>query len=226
MANQDEHIKYYNSKGEEVPSTTTVLKIYNKNLDGWANWMGLKGIKLEPWLREKANFGTYIHSICEKYFSPDMKVDIHPDLNWISTVDYLELLDRFQLVKDRLESMGYIPYKQEFVVHGERYGGTMDLLFYSESNDDYILIDLKTAKDTYNTMYMQLMGYVQLLQEKYNMNVSQVAILLIFKDTSDENFLKFYNTKGEYCQHYLDIFNGLLNIYYILTNEERGALIS
>ena len=223
---QNQHIKYYNSKGEEVPSTTTVLKLYAKNLESWANYIGKRGIDYKTFLQQKADLGTYIHSVCEKFFSPNMEVDKHPDEKYMGTRDYSILLYNLSEAKRILLEMGYKPYAQELVLHGERYGGTLDLLFYNEDLDDYIVVDLKTAKDTYNTMYMQMMGYCDLLLELKNITVSKVAILLITKDPASDNFLKFYSTQDNAMIHYQMIFNQLLNIYYLLDEKERKKLIS
>lgn len=219
-----DHTKYYNSNNEEVPSCTTVLKLYNKNLDGWANMMGLRKIKLKEYLDNAARLGTYIHSVCEKYFNPDMTPDTHPDTNYVSPQDYSILLSRFEILYNHLLGMGYEPYAQELELHGEKYGGTLDLLFYNKTTDKYILIDLKTAKSTYSTMYMQLMGYCQLLKETKNIDVSYIGILLIKRDPSDEEFCKLYSTKDTMCITRLEIFNQLLNIYYLLDDEERIKL--
>ena len=63
MNEENTHVKYYNSKGEEVPSVTTVLKIFGKNLTGWANWLGFKRINVKEFVDNKAKFGTYVHSV-------------------------------------------------------------------------------------------------------------------------------------------------------------------
>ena len=223
---QNQHTKYYNSKGEEVPSTTTVLKLYAKNLEPWANYIGKKGIDYKTFLQQKADLGTYIHSVCEKFFSSEMEIDKHPNDRYMSVRDYCILLYHLEEAKRILASRGYQPYAQELTLHGEKYGGTLDLLFYNKELDDYILVDLKTAKDTYNTMYMQLMAYCDLLLEIKNIHVSEVAILLIIKDPSCENFLKFYSTTDKSMNHYRLIFNQLLNIYYLLNEKEMNKLIS
>lgn len=221
-----EHVKYYNSEGIEVPSCTTVLKLYNKNLDGWANMMGLRRIKLDEYLEQTARVGTYIHSVVEKYFNPTMTPDTHPDTNYISPQDYPILLSKLKTFDEYMRENGYEPYAQEMVIHGEKYGGTIDLLFYNKTIDKYILIDVKTAKSTYGTMYMQLMGYCQLLKEKHNIEVAYVGILLIKRDPYDEEFCKLYRTDDKLCRHKLEIFNHLLNIYYLLTDEERLKLVA
>ena len=42
---QDEHRKYFNKDGKEVPSCTTIIKMLNKpELVKWANYMGFKKI--------------------------------------------------------------------------------------------------------------------------------------------------------------------------------------
>ena len=56
------HTQYYNSKHEEVPSVTTVLKIlYKEGLLEWSNYIGKKGIDYTKFMEEKANLGTAVH---------------------------------------------------------------------------------------------------------------------------------------------------------------------
>ena len=51
MNKQDEHVKYYNGNGVEVPSCTNVVKLLNKpELIGWANYMGFKRINTSKFL--------------------------------------------------------------------------------------------------------------------------------------------------------------------------------
>ena len=219
---KEEHTRYYNKNDIEVPSVTTIIKIFNKNLDGWANYMGLKGIRLDPYLEEKATLGTYVHAIGQKFFDENDEVDKHPDLNLISYNEYRELLRRYQAILDYMESMGYKPYVTEYAVTTENYGGTCDLLFYNQERNDYILVDIKTAKSTYNTMYMQLMAYANLLEVECNIHVSQVAILLILQDESKSNYFKLYSVNDPMCVHYKEIFFCLLKIYHLLTEAEKN----
>ena len=220
-----DHTKYYNSKGEQVPSVTSVLKLYNKDLDGWANYMGLRGIRLASYLKEKAELGTYVHSLMEQYFSPDLIMDVHPNTSFITQSDFVELKSRFRYIEVMLLSMGFESYKTEYQMHGEKYGGTADIIFHNPKTHQYILLDLKTSKSLYATMYMQLMAYCQLLLELYGVTISKVAIILITRDMDDPDFLKFYDTNSLFCQRQLQIFNQILNIYYLLDDTERKKLL-
>lgn len=220
------HTTYYNSMGQEIPSVTQVLKLYGKHLESWANWIGRKGIDYKTYLMERAELGTYVHSVCEKFFSKDLEVDKHPDTKYLSPQDYQILLSRLEYTLILMKNKGYEPYAQELKISGETYGGTIDLVFYNKTNDKYIVIDLKTAKNAHDTMYMQLMAYCQLLTEKHNIHVSEVAILLITKDPDDKDFCKFYSTDDIQMIRKYKIFEYLLNIYYLLTDGERKKLLS
>lgn len=221
-----DHVTYYNSKGEVVPSTTTVIKLLNKNLDGWANWMGLRGIRLKQYLDEKADVGTYVHSICELYFSGKLDNTVHADTRYLTPQDFTLLKIRLRHVDELLRSMGFRPYAQELELHGEKYGGTLDLVFYNDDTGEYILIDLKTAKDVYNTMYIQLMAYCNLILEKRGIHISKVGILLITRDPEDPKFCELYDVGCNMCEHYAGIFSNLLNIYYLLSDQERKRLLN
>src|SRR5439155_21898181 len=49
------HVRYYTSKGEQVPGVTTILSVLNKPaLVSWANRMGLQGIDTHKYVDEAA----------------------------------------------------------------------------------------------------------------------------------------------------------------------------
>ena len=220
MNDENNHVKYYNSKGEEVPSTTTVLKVFGKNLTGWANWLGFKRINVKEFVDNKAKFGTYVHSIAEAYFNNN--VPEYADLHYMSQLDYEKLLSKFEYMKNILEKQGYFVYATELEMHGERYGGTADIIFYNKEKDKYVLLDFKTSKNVYRSMFIQLAAYCQLLKETRGIEIDKVGIILISRDTSDAGFSNIVSSKNNMDN--LKIFNKLLDIYYLLDDNDRNAL--
>lgn len=214
------HRKYHNSNGEEVPSVTTVLRIFHKELSGWANSLGFRGINVKKYLEERALYGTNVHKVCECFFN-DEPVDSNV-IQFIGEATYERILEKLAYLKEILSEKGYTIYRTELALEGERFGGTIDLLFFNEEKNDYLLLDLKTSKSTYNTMLMQLSAYTMLLEECENIKVTKFGIILIEKETSDPNFSNIW--KVESNLRYQSIFIQLLNIYYNLTDNERQMM--
>ena len=220
MNEENTHVKYYNSKGEEVPSVTTVLKIFGKNLTSWANWLGFKRINVKEFVDNKAKFGTYVHSVAENYFNNN--VSEYADLHFMSQLDYQTLLSKFEYINTILGKQGYEVYSTELEMHGERYGGTADIIFYNKEKDKYLLLDFKTSKNTYRSMFIQLAAYCQLLKETKGIEIDKVGIILIMRDTNESGFSNIVSSNDNIDN--LQIFNKLLDIYYLLDDNDKNAL--
>lgn len=219
---KNEHKKYYNSQGIEVPSVTTILKIVNNNLDSWANYMGMKGIDSKEYANKRADYGTYIHSICEKFFNyelPKNHEDFELDERYLNRNQYISLYEKLTILRDMLRRNGYEYYASELSITEDKFGGTIDLVFYNEIDDEYIILDFKTSKKVYSKYFIQLAGYTMLFRMKYGYNIKGTGIVLIDKPINDREFLTMRSIdKNEYNVH---IFTSLLNIYYSMTDKER-----
>ena len=222
MKTTNEHQKYYNSIGEEIPSVTTVLKLLNPNLDGWANYMGLKGINTKLYVQQKADRGSYIHSICDKFFRGELPGDLiefDVDEDFLSHEDFLVLHNKLVILKELFHRRGFEYHSSELSLTSDRYGGTIDLVFRNESTNEYIIADFKTSKKAYSKYFIQLAGYTSLFRIHHGFNVKAVCIILIDKSVTDKDFITIRQVeKNEYN---IAIFNDLLNIYYSMTDEER-----
>lgn len=222
------HQKYYNSRGEEVPSVTTVLKLLNNNLDGWANYMGMKGINTKLYVQERAEYGTFIHAICEKFFKGELSTQLSECDIDNSTIGYTQddfdvLYSKLTIIRDLFAKQGYRYYSSELSISGETYGGTIDLILYNEESNDYIIIDFKTSKSVYSKYYTQLAAYTELLRNKYSFTIKAVCVILIEKQIMDKSFINLrLATDNEYN---IRIFTDLLNIYYLMTTQERSYYI-
>lgn len=221
MKQETEHRKYYNKAGEEVPSVTTVLKIYGKDLTGWANWLGFQGIKVKPYVQERANYGTYVHSLAERYFTGDLSVLRNTD-RVLKDDEYQSFLKKFEYLSTLLFSKGFEVYKCELALEGERCGGTLDIIFYNKELNKYLLLDFKTSKAIQKTMFIQLGGYTRLLKEVCDIDVLAVGIILITKDIADPAFSNIMSVKEN--EKNMQIFDKLLDIYYLLDDQDKEAL--
>lgn len=214
----DKHRTYHNSKNEEIPSVTTILNFVNSHLDGWANYMGLKGVNTKKHVKERALYGTYIHTLCEKFFRNDV-ANLRPDYQYITQSNFDDLIFKLTTIREVFERKGYEFYNAELSLESELFGGTIDLILYNKEKDDYVIIDFKTSKSAYMKYYIQLAGYTKLVQETLNLNVKAVCIILLEKQVQDSTFINLRLRENNL--HNEEIFTFLLNIYYTCTSEER-----
>lgn len=196
------HSSYFNEKGEQVPSATTVLKLINKpSLQKWANIMGFKRQNTDIILERSADIGTVVHALIEKFMMKreyEYKESKYHDRELIACY-----LDNFI---DWHKKTEVTPYDMEMHMVSEKYGGTVD--FYGEVDGKKTILDFKTSKAFYESMFLQLGAYVQMLEEKGN-KVEQVAILRV---NQDKHAIKF-KTREE-IQPYIDCFNQLVELFY------------
>jgi hypothetical protein len=166
------HSKYFNKAGQEVPSVTTVLKILNKpSLINWANYLGFKRQNVDNVLKSSAEIGSFIHDLAESVIRgnyPVYKIPDEFDKNLIK-IPYANFLNWYN--KNALE-----PILIEKGFATDNFGGTFD--FYGKLNGNNTLIDFKTSKNFYMSQFIQLSGYILLLEEN-EYSIDQVTILLI-----------------------------------------------
>lgn len=207
------HRKYFNKNNIEVPSVTTVLKLLAKpELVQWANYMGFKRINTTELLEEKANYGTRVHDLFERYNMGIIEKSTQIDLNF-NDVIYKELLEKCKYFKNLLCSLGYEIIQMELPLEGDRFGGTLDLLIMNKQTGKLFILDLKTSKRLYNSMLIQLGGYTTLLKECYNLDVAGVGIILIQENINSKKFINMISFEDNIKNQ--EIFNKLLDIYYL-----------
>jgi hypothetical protein len=163
----------YIYKGKEVPSVTTILQIINKpSLVYWANWLGYQGLKYKEVLNDKADIGTRVHSAIEA----DIKNYLYIPIPYPND----EVLARYYRFLEFKDDNKFEPIFSEKSITSEEYGGTIDC--YCKLNGKFTILDWKTSKDFYPTMFIQLSAYRKLLQENAY-TVEQAAIVLLHENT-------------------------------------------
>ena len=71
----------YFYKDNKVPSVTEIIKLLNKpELIDWANYMGMKKVKVSKYVDRAAAVGTYVHYLIEKRCKKKKFIKIHNDL--------------------------------------------------------------------------------------------------------------------------------------------------
>lgn len=208
----ENHTLYYNDKGEEVPSATTLLKIINKpSLSNWANMLGFKRLRVSDVLNERSEFGTLIHEIISAYIKGNYYIycndkDIPKEEIYGALNNFLKWYNN--------NTIECIFSEESF--SSDLFGGTID--FYGKVNGLHTIVDFKTSKQIRFTMFIQLALYTKLLEEK-GYKVEQVGIVLCNERVHDTKFIS-----REELNPYIDLANTLIDIfhkYYNLNEKDR-----
>jgi hypothetical protein len=203
MSKKDDHQKYYNQLGLEVPSVTTVLKILNKpELIGWANYMGFKKKKVKDILEETSYIGTCVHELISKS-SHSIFVNIKP------YKDNKEIMNCYYAFKKWKNDYDIEPLNTEMSLSCIDYGGTIDCIAEMHKMNAMILIDYKTSSNIYASMFLQLAGYIRLLQE-HEYKIKFTGIVRLDKKIGKYDFVY---QPIDYLSEYIDLFNKLVDIY-------------
>lgn len=199
------HTKYYNKENIEVPSVTTILKILNKPaLISWANSLGFKRINVKNYLNEVAEIGTALH-----FFAQCEIMGLEPiyGFNRNTMIKVAPLMELFLEWKSKniLE-----PIFMEKSLSSNTFGGTFD--FYGTVNGKLTVLDFKTSKSIYMSMFIQLSGYILLL-ESLGHKVDQAVVLSISQKGVQEKIIS-----RDELNDYITLFKTLVYLYYKYTN--------
>lgn len=179
MGEFSNHKCYINTKGVEVPSVTTIVGMLHKPaLTKWANIMGFKRRNTDDILNRAGSVGTIIHDYMECY-AKNETYDINQMQAHINTYGD-DVLNRLYYIKEWVTThdVKLDPIFCEESLTGDDYGGTVD--FYGTYNGKKCIIDYKTSSNVYASMFLQLAGYVMLIEELGH-EIEEVVIINIRK---------------------------------------------
>ena len=151
-------ILYLNERGEEVPSTTTIIGKY-KDMSGlmhfaWSEGKAGRGLNES---RDRAgDVGSMLHGMIESYLNPNGKWILPTD----NRLDALELARcLFQVFMRWWESntLEVVATETSLVSEEHQYGGTLDLV--ARSPLGFVLLDWKTSSQFYQEMMLQMAAY-------------------------------------------------------------------
>ena len=208
MAYSTNHTLYYNKKGVEVPSATTILKILNKpSLVKWANYLGFKRLHVDEIVDEAARLGTTVHDLINSTLNNEYIIYIErDDIPTYLVQMYMMRFKRWLNVND------VKPILLEKSLTSELFGGTID--FYGiigRENDPtpkYTILDFKTSKSIHMSMFFQLAMYCILLEE-HGYKVEQAGILLVNNKNDDEKFIS-----REELEPYIQAVSKLIDFFH------------
>lgn len=198
------HTVYKDSKGNRLPSVTTVLNILAKpSLIDWAWQMGTQGLDYKAVRDTAGNIGTLAHYL----IMCDIK-DEDADTSEYSSADTAKAETCLIKYWEWSKSHKVEPLMVETPLISEQYqfGGTID--FFGKVDGQPTLLDFKTGKGIYDEFFYQLAAYEQLLTEAGQL-VEITRILRIGRN-EDEGFEE--RTTGNLDKQW-QIFLNCLNIY-------------
>ncbi len=195
---------YWDSKDNPFISVTTILDVLDKPALRW--WFGREvynAMVVDPTLTQKEALGapyasskkamsrgTTVHSIVENYkhtkqymktISGEFRDYANAFYTWYEDND-VEILDNEKTVISK-------KYK---------YAGTLDLVIKYKKNGRLLIADVKTGKDIYEEVFLQLSAYKQAYEEMGGEEVGiGVVLLSTGKDGAATGKYKF--EEGEPC---------------------------
>ena len=183
------HKKYRNSKGEVVPSVTTIISNnlgWNKQfLIDWSKKIALtQGRDSNEIMEEASKIGTLTHYLVECKITNQT-----PDITPYRRADLLAARNGYLAFCDWEKSWKPTKYEYsevELVSDKYNFGGTIDIIA-SKDNKLYIL-DLKTSNHIHPEMVIQLAAYKNLFEEKHEKLIDSCGIIKLQKDEQRYGF--------------------------------------
>ena len=177
---------YVTPEGEKYPSITTVLS--NRKKEGLFEWRKRVGNDVANYVaRTSASRGTKVHHMCEDYLNNEFDEEKHKK-------DFLPFCLFNQLKDQALCNMNNI-YAQEAGLYSDKYkvAGRVDCV--AEYKDTLSIIDFKTStrerSDDWNeNYYIQGSAYAEMFEERTEMKIDQVVILVVTEDGTVQEFVK------------------------------------
>ena len=177
---------YVTPEGKKYPSITTVLSIRKK--EGLFEWRKRVGNDVANYVaRTSASRGTKVHHMCEDYLNNEFDEEKHKK-------DFLPFCLFNQLKDQVLCNVGNI-HAQEAGLYSDKYkvAGRVDCV--AEYKDTLSIIDFKTStrerSDDWNeNYYIQGSAYAEMFEERTEIKIDQVVILVVTEDGTVQEFVK------------------------------------
>lgn len=192
-------MRFYNVDGKKYPRVTTILEIIRRpELERWRGELG--NVEANRIRDDMAQIGTSLHNVC-RVFNRDQSFEMP------STSQIGQMFDTyrqwFEMVIDTVIETEHLAVSKKF-----GYAGTFDLLAVLKGDSTPSVIDLKTSKDFWPTMALQLAAYREALLEE-GKEVNRRLVVRIDKLETGKLEVK------EYTQHARDfnVFLAALSLF-------------
>ena len=183
--------RFYNTpEGAMLPSITTVLSIRKK--DGLIEWRKRVGDDVANYISGNAvRRGIKIHEMCEDYLNnmnDDALFETYEKEHFLYWCLFKQLRDQALCDIDNI-------YVQEVGLYSDKYkvAGRVDCI--AEYNGVLSVIDFKTSTkertDDWNeNYYIQGAAYAEMFEERTEIKVNQIVILVVTEDGTVQKFVK------------------------------------
>ena len=196
---------YVTPEEEYYPSITTVLSIRKK--EGLMEWRKRVGNDVANYVARTASArGTKVHHMCEDYHN-NMEFD-WPEKWKEHKKNFLPWCLFKQLRNEALCHINDI-YAQEAGLYSDKYkvAGRVDCI--AKYKGVLSIIDFKTStkekNDEWNeNYYIQASAYAEMFEERTNINIPQIVILVVTEDGTVQEFIK---DKKEYLERLSEAIN-------------------
>ena len=196
---------YVTPEEEYYPSITTVLSIRKK--EGLMEWRKRVGNDVANYVARTASArGTKVHHMCEDYLN-NMEFD-WPEKWKEHKKNFLPWCLFKQLRNEALCHINDI-YAQEAGLYSDKYkvAGRVDCI--AKYKGVLSIIDFKTStkekNDEWNeNYYIQASAYAEMFEERTNINIPQIVILVVTEDGTVQEFIK---DKKEYLERLSEAIN-------------------
>lgn len=216
---------YVNKKGKIVPRVSEILKLLAKDqLILWANYLGFKRIDYKSELDRTARIGTMAHDVIDSLTAGNPVLLDYAKYKLYAPKDIMEakncvksFLKWYEKNKDWYK---VILSDETFV--SESFGGTLDCVIqsiYTKDKNHVIISDYKTSKQFTLSHFIQLVGYLMILEDTTDYKVDGVMIVRMNK--ADGKIAQHRLYRRDELQPYLDIFTSLVKIHASL-NELKS----
>ena len=183
--------RFYNTpEGAMLPSITTVLSIRKK--EGLIEWRKRVGDDVANYIsRNAVRRGIKIHEMCEDYLNnmnDDALFETYEKEHFLYWCLFKQLRDQALCDIDNI-------YAQEVGLYSDKYkvAGRVDCI--AEYNGVLSVIDFKTSTrertDDWNeNYYIQGAAYAEMFEERTDIEVNQIVILVVTEDGTVQKFVK------------------------------------
>tara|TARA_B100000949_G_C14180877_1_gene407434 strand:+ start:93 stop:821 length:729 start_codon:yes stop_codon:yes gene_type:complete len=181
---------YCTPKGAMLPSITTVLSLRKK--EGLIEWRKRVGDDVANYISGNAvRRGIKIHEMCEDYLNnmhDDALFETYEKEHFLYWCLFKQLRDQALCDIDNI-------YAQEVGLYSDKYkvAGRVDCI--AEYNGVLSVIDFKTSTrertDDWNeNYYIQGAAYAEMFEERTDIEVNQIVILVVTEDGTVQKFVK------------------------------------
>jgi len=156
-------IDYKNAAGQSLRGVTTILNVLNKPaLVGWAYKQGKAGVPLYESRDKAADAGTLAHLYVENH----IKGLAEPSRDGLprDVIDKAESCYLAFLEWEKAHSFKMVESEISLISGEYQFGGTIDI---GAVVNDLGIVDIKTSRDIYFAMRVQVSAYGQLWMENF-----------------------------------------------------------